>query len=157
MSRPNYHKHHIIPFHEWKKRINPSATRRDVEFNKGDNVVWLTVQQHIQCHQWLWENMASKKDHLASLVLSGSIKIEEFRSQLAKLSWLNRSRTMSVDQRMKMSVIMRGNQRAKGNVFSQEQRQKVSLSRLGRKRGKYKLETKCRITKGKTQKLQASS
>lgn len=145
------HRHHIIPLHEWKSRINPNATRWDGEFNSPDNVVFLTPEQHIECHKWLWENLSSEKDRLAYLVLEGSMKIEEFRSKIAILNWKNRSRIMSQEQRNKMSAILKGNQRAKGNKFTPEQRQRVTLSRKGKKRGKYKPETKPRKTRIITQ------
>jgi len=143
MSSDSLHKHHIIPLHEWKIRINPTATRRDKDFNSPDNVVYLTLDQHIECHKWLWENNASEKDRLAYLVLSGSIGIEQFRSEIVRLSWKTRPRKYPQEIRAKMGAKL-GNQNAKGKRFTLEQRERVSASRMGKKRGPYKQEIKPR-------------
>lgn len=50
------YKHHVIPFHEWKRRINPNATRHNRDFNAPDNVVWLALDQHIEAHKRLAED-----------------------------------------------------------------------------------------------------
>lgn len=70
-------KHHIIPLHEWKRRINPKATRRDLNFNAPDNYVWLTTEQHAQVHQLLFELYQNEFDRIAYQTISGQIGKEE--------------------------------------------------------------------------------
>lgn len=144
MSSDISHKHHIIPFHEWKHKINPEAKRSDREFNAPDNVVWLSLEQHTECHKWLWEHFCSYEDRLAVSLLSGAITKEEGRSERARIGWLKRPRTASIETRQKQSIVHKGNQHAKGYKFTEEQRKRVSFSRLGKPRGKYKKETKPR-------------
>ncbi len=71
-------KHHIIPFHEWKRKINSKATRSDKNFNAPDNVVYLTLSQHAECHKWLWERYDTLEDKLAYEMLSGLIGKDQF-------------------------------------------------------------------------------
>jgi hypothetical protein len=83
-------KHHIIPLHEWKKRFNPKATRADKELNAPDNVVVLTIEQHAQVHQFLYEQYGRWEDRLAWKGLTGGIGTE---SILAEKQRLNGSRS----------------------------------------------------------------
>lgn len=111
-----YYKHHIIPFHEWKRRINSKATRHDKEFNAPDNVVWLTIEQHIQAHQLLWELHGSEWDRIAYLRLSDQIGHEEaarLASSLNGLSNIGRKRTR--EQNQVRSRAMMGNKIGLGN------------------------------------------
>jgi hypothetical protein len=80
------YKHHIIPLHEWKCRINPKATRYDKEFNAPDNTVWLSLEQHIQVHQLLFEINGSEFDSVAWRGLSGQIDGEEANIQATKVA-----------------------------------------------------------------------
>lgn len=66
------YRHHIIPKHEWKKRF---SNLRGV--HAPDNVVWLTLEQHIQVHCLLWEMNGSKGDWIAFQRMSDHIGNEE--------------------------------------------------------------------------------
>jgi hypothetical protein len=100
-----HYKHHVIPLHEWRKRINSKATRYDREFNAPDNVVWLTLEQHIECHKRLAED-GSKWDRISYLRMTGQIGHEEATIQAIKLA--NIGRKQSIEQRHKKSEQMKG-------------------------------------------------
>lgn len=108
------YKHHVIPLHEWKRRINPKANRRDKDFNALDNVVWLTLDQHIQVHWLLYERNGSEFDRLAARGLSGHIGKEDLR-------------------RLVNSFAHIGNTNAKGNR-TDEFKQRVSIHNIGNHR-----------------------
>lgn len=74
--------HHIIPYHEWKKRVNPKATRNDREFNSPDNKVNLSTQQHSQVHGFLYEINGSEYDKIAERMIGGQIGKEEVKRLL---------------------------------------------------------------------------
>jgi len=63
--------HHIIPKHEWKRRF---GNLKGV--NIRDNLVKLTLEQHIQVHERMAED-GSKFDRIAYLAMSGMIGKEE--------------------------------------------------------------------------------
>lgn len=167
MSSVYSYKHHIIPFHEWRHRINQKATRSNKDFNKYDNVVWLTLDQHIHVHQLLYELNGNCYDKIAYLALSGQIGKEEAtrlahraacvgstklkgvpkspeHCQAIKDSWDRESRIASKETRLKMSLAHKGNNHRTGIKYTPEQRIRLSLSRMGKKRGPYKPETKPR-------------
>lgn len=79
------YKHHVIPFHEWKRRINSKASRYNKDFNAPDNVVWLSLEQHIEVHKRLAEG-GSKFDEMAYLELIGNIDKEEIHRRAVKFA-----------------------------------------------------------------------
>ncbi len=99
-------KHHIIPLHEWKSRINPKANRYNKDYNALDNVVWLTLNQHIQAHQFLWELNGSEYDLIASKMLSGQMGKWEGTISAAKLA--NTGKVHTLETRQKLSRIRSG-------------------------------------------------
>jgi hypothetical protein len=147
------YKHHIIPFHEWRRRINPCATRHDKKFNFLDNVVWLTLEQHIQAHQLLWELNNSEHDRIAYLALSGQSGKEEISRAVSSVNGLankgiKRSEATrklqsenanpacvgpTTEQKQKTSHRMLGNQYALGVKHTEKQNKEKSLRTTGRK------------------------
>lgn len=106
-----HYKHHVIPLHEWRKRINSKATRYDREFNSPDNVVWLTLEQHIECHKRLAED-GSKWDRISYLRMTRQIGHEEATILAVKLA--NTGRKQSPEQRHKQSLRMKGRRHGLG-------------------------------------------
>lgn len=129
------YKHHVIPFHEWKKRINPKATRKNREFNALDNVVWLTLEQHIQVHQILFEINKSEYDSIAAQLLSGLIDREEGSRLAAIVANVGNKYSVgcvrSGKQKKQHSETMKGNQIWLGRFHTEETKQKISNSRKG--------------------------
>lgn len=76
-----FHKHHIIPKHEWKKRFDNLHG-----VNSFDNIAYLTTEQHIECHKWLWEQYGSKQDKLAYEGLSGCLGKDEIIRQISSFT-----------------------------------------------------------------------
>jgi hypothetical protein len=76
--------HHVIPFHSWKVRINPQATRNDRDYNAPDNWVNLTTEQHAQAHGLLFELHGNEYDKIAQRMILGQIGKEE-ASRLARV------------------------------------------------------------------------
>jgi len=70
-------RHHVIPYHEWKKRINPQATRNDREYNAPDNWVNLTTEQLAHVLGFLYEINVSEYDKIAQRMITGQIGKEE--------------------------------------------------------------------------------
>jgi hypothetical protein len=68
------HKHHVIPRHEWKNRFGSLKG-----FNSKDNVVILSIEQHAQAHQLLFEQFNRHEDYVAWKVLSGQMSISTGR------------------------------------------------------------------------------
>jgi hypothetical protein len=64
--------HHIIPKHEWKKRFGALTG-----VNAPDNLVVLTLAQHMQVHELLYEINDCVYDKIAYLCLSGRMGHEE--------------------------------------------------------------------------------
>lgn len=162
------YKHHIIPFHEWKKRINLRAQRSNRDFNAPDNVVWLTLEQHIQVHQLLFELNGSKFDLLAWNMLSGHIGKEEGivlaikeanagnqyalgykhtpewkSAESARMMGTHSIHT--VEQDRLQSLRMMGNKQAKGSKHIRTQGFCFAISKRqqGKKRGVYHKELSC--------------
>jgi hypothetical protein len=122
--------HHIIPLHEWKKRINPRATRWNKEFNSPDNRVNLTTEQHSQAHQLCYELNGIKYDHLVSLSISGQIGKEELIRQV--IFFANKGRHLSQAHKEKLRIMQTGKK------LSKEHREACSIRQLGKKRAPYK-------------------
>lgn len=119
-----HYKHHVIPLHEWRKRINSKATRYDREFNSPDNVVWLTLEQHIECHKRLAED-GSKWDRISYLRMTRQIGHEEAR--VLAVSEANKSRT--TQQRKEIAKKITGNKFSLGHRVSPEVRKIMSERR----------------------------
>ena len=148
------YKHHIIPYHEWKKRINIKATRYDKEFNASDNVVWLTLEQHIQVHQLLFELNGCAYDRIAYLGLSGQIGEEEVHRLTIIVTNTGRKHTEEYKQQKSKDMMGNqcckgknlcnqfakwknlGNQWAKGYKHTEEFKQQKSLEMMGNKNNK---------------------
>jgi hypothetical protein len=136
----NYsYEHHIIPLHEWKRRINPKATRRDKDFNAPNNIVWLTSEQHIQVHQLLWELNNSKFDLMAARLMSKQITDEESFMELCRIGGVmsglaNRGKKYAAwtrERRHSQSERMVGNQNTLGYKHTEEWKQEKSASTVG--------------------------
>lgn len=123
--------HHIIPLHEWRRRINPDATRNDKEFNAPDNVVWLTLEQHIQAHHLLWKLNGNRFDEIAWQTLSGKNGKEEANRQAIIES--NKTRDYK-KQAVKQSANMMGNHYALGSKRTFEQNHLNSVRNIGNSR-----------------------
>ena len=126
------YKHHVIPLHEWKRRINPKAVRSNREFNAPDNVVWLTLEQHTQVHQRMGEE-GSKWDRLSFLRMSGQIGLEEVTLRATKLA--NMGRKQTEEHRRKNSEAHFGKQYALGCKHpprTEQQNIEKSLRQKGR-------------------------
>ena len=132
-------KHHIIPLHEWRVRINPKITRYDKEFNAPDNVVHLTMEQHSQVHALLYELNHNKYDHIASQCIAGHINGEEAFRLACSVSATGRR--VSDETRAKLSVAGRG------RVVTEETKKKLSLNLTGVKKSKEHVEKMSRYQK----------
>lgn len=123
------YKHHVIPRHEWKRRFGNL-----VGFNALDNIVWLTLEQHIGAHRRLAED-GSEFDRIAYQRMSGQIGKEEATIQATKLA--NTGRKHSEEQNKKhsefMSQFMKGNKFAVGVLPSICKRQKHSEFMKGKR------------------------
>lgn len=126
-----HYKHHVIPLHEWRRRINPKATRYNKEFNSPDNVVWLTLEQHIECHKRLAED-GSKYDLVAYKRMTKQIGHEEATIEAIKLA--NTGRIYSVEQKKKMSERMMGKKHGLGWIPPESFKKRASEVHKGRKR-----------------------
>jgi hypothetical protein len=140
-------KHHIIPLHEWRRRINPKANRHNKEYNAPDNVVWLTLEQHIQVHQLLYELNGSECDRIAYSRMSGQMGCWEATIAAARLA--NTGKKHTEETKHKWSVMRMGSKhteewkrdtssRMKGNTFcvgykyTLEQREARSRGMIGK-------------------------
>lgn len=78
------HIHHITPRHVWLSRFGNLKG-----FNAPDNKVILTIEQHAQAHQFLYELHGKIQDKLARNFLLGALNKQEV------LAELNRNRDRS--------------------------------------------------------------
>lgn len=149
--------HHIIPWHEWKKRINPKATRSNKDFNAPDNVVDLTTEQHAQAHYLLYELNNNTYDLAAAQGISGLIGKEELFRMIIRaahcgkplseetrrrISIGNTGKKRSPEYLKWMSEYHKGNQHWLGKHHTIETKQKLSAINTGKKHSE---ETKKRI------------
>jgi len=157
-------KHHIIPFHEWRLRIDPKATRWNKDFNALDNIVWLTREQHAQAHLLLFEINGRIQDRNASIMIAGNMD-EQSRRYAAKYrdtsymqthqykdkvsaakrgnspAW-NKGIPCSMESRQNLSLKMTGNKNCLGRIISKETKEKLRANMIGKIRGPYKKKVK---------------
>lgn len=74
------YKHHVIPRHEWKRRFGNL-----VGFNDKDNIVHLTLEQHIHVHRILYELNKNDWDRIAFQGMSGMIDKEDIHWELKSI------------------------------------------------------------------------
>lgn len=91
------HKHHIIPRHEWKQRFGNL-----VGFNALDNTVWLTIEQHTQAHQFLYELFGNEYDRIAFQALAGMIGREDAITHAQKVA-ARRPKSSACRKKMSLS------------------------------------------------------
>lgn len=138
-------KHHIIPFHEWRQRINPKAKRSDTDFNAPDNVVFLTLEQHIQAHQLLYELNHNRYDEIAYQCMSGMIGNEDAAREAVRQHSIgnkyNLGKTRGPELREADAAIKRGmkatHEQIETNRAAQNRPEVIAAKRekqLGRKR-----------------------
>jgi len=104
-------RHHIIPKHEWKKRF---GNLKGV--NTKENLVWLTLQQHIQAHELLFELNGFIGDKWAVSFLSGRLGKEELLKEIcrenqkkASTYWKGRKRRpWTTEEKFARSELYRG-------------------------------------------------
>jgi len=104
--------HHIVPLHEWRRKINPNATRHDKDFNTPHNVVWLTLAQHAQAHLLLFELNAFTEDFIAGRGLAGIIGHEEVVLEVLRMnggSTKGRKRTPETIEKQRIAAQERWN------------------------------------------------
>jgi hypothetical protein len=75
----------VIPKFEWKQRF---GTLKGV--NQKDNVVLLTIEQHAECHKWLWEQFGRWQDQVAFKFLSGQITKKDVQREMGRQVGLSR-------------------------------------------------------------------
>ena len=118
-----FYKHHIIPLHEWKVRINPRANRRNKEYNASDNIVWLTLEQHIHVHQLYFEARGIEYDRIAWQLLCGMIGKEEAHKQVGIFANTGKLQSPESNKKRSLSNV--------GHEVTEETRRKIGLFRLG--------------------------
>ena len=137
--------HHVIPKHEWKVRFGALKG-----VNAKDNLVNLTLEQHIQVHQILYEFIGNDLDRLAYLGLAKMISREEIIKSLQsypkteahrdKISKALKGKKNSLglkrteEHKAKISIAMLGNKNCVGRKSSDKQKASVSKASLGRKK-----------------------
>lgn len=139
-----HHKHHIVPLHEWKQKINPNATRYDKEFNSPENVVYLTIEQHAQVHQLLFELNGQWQDEFAWKFLSGQKDftslhgVSKSEQHKEKIRLASLKRWQSKEEREKQSQRFSGKNNPmygkpgsmKGVIMSECSRQKMREAKI---------------------------
>lgn len=103
--------HHIIPKHEWKKRFGILRG-----FSALDNTVWLSLEQHIQAHQLLFEINGHEGDRIAFRGMSGMIGAEEIHRQ--KRSFANIGNTHALGYKFNEADCKQRSERLRGNKFA---------------------------------------
>jgi hypothetical protein len=86
------YKHHIIPYHAWKKchkNCNAWEKGRNFKhtcgFDDPSNILVCTLKSHAEEHKWRFIELGNKEDALAWLALSGSLSKEELILEKARL------------------------------------------------------------------------
>lgn len=135
------YRHHIIPRHEWKKRFGNL-----IGFNKSDNWVILTLEQHIQVHKLLYELNGIEYDRIAFMVLSGLIGNEEAARKASSFANIGNKNSLGVKrtplQNLENSNRQKGKAHNRGYKFTKVQSLEQSIRMLGNKNGKGSKRTK---------------
>jgi len=123
------YKHHVIPRHEWKSRFGNLRG-----FNTYDNIVWLTLEQHIQVHRRMGEE-GSKFDLIAYQRMSGQIGNEEatFAAGVLANTGRRHSEKQNSEHAKFMSEFMKGNKFAAGIPQTEERKQSQREFMLGKR------------------------
>lgn len=124
-----HHRHHVIPKHEWKERFG-SLDGVDSQ----DNICYLTLEQHVEAHKWLYEQYKRWEDRCAYLCLSGRMSKQELHREWGRmLGEANRGKKHTEEYRESLSKRSFGkNNPNYGNKYSDESRLRMSLSRRRR-------------------------
>lgn len=134
------HRHHIIPRHEWKQRFHNFKG-----VNAKDNIVWLTLEQHIEVHKRYYDDpvdgIPKLGDKLAYKFLSGRIGKEEILKELmrenqkkASQYWKGRKRrSWTNEERLSRSKMLMGNQHTKGHSLTRTHIEKCTAHLFGNK------------------------
>jgi hypothetical protein len=109
------HIHHIIPRHM-------GGT------NDPENLVELTVEEHAEAHQKLYEEHGHWQDHVAWKALSGQINSDEIRRLKTILTWTGRNHTEESKEKIREA---RKGQHSSGWKWSEESRERKSKSMIG--------------------------
>jgi hypothetical protein len=163
------HRHHIIPKHEWKRRFGSLDGVDD-----SGNVVYLSVDQHAECHRWLFEQYGAWQDRIAYQGLTNTLGKEEIVHQRqivanrgnkhglgyrhtdeakARISQTHIGKQYGLGYRHTdeakelMSKQKLGNQWNIGRIFSEERKQNISESKMGHSVSE---ETRMKISTTKT-------
>jgi hypothetical protein len=107
-----FYKHHIIPLHEWRIRINPNVNRTDKDFNSPDNVVWLSLQQHAQAHQFLYELNGKSEDLVAWKGTAGIMGHEDVVREVCRIAAIKGGKSKpspETKERMRLAALERWN------------------------------------------------
>ena len=75
-----YYKHHITPRFVWRRMFGNLRG-----FNATDNIVWLSLEQHAQAHELLFELHNRKGDFVAWKTLMGHVTHEEAIQEIRKV------------------------------------------------------------------------
>jgi len=89
--------HHIIPKHEWKERFTSLEG-----YHASDNKVVLSIVQHAEAHQWLYETYHRWGDHLASQMLRGQLTKDEGRRIAAREANIGRVYTSETKEKIRL-------------------------------------------------------
>lgn len=104
--------HHVIPKHEWRTRFGNLKG-----INTKENLVNLTVEQHVQVHQILHELNGNEFDKIAFQGLAGMITSEDAIRAV-------QSRPKSDEHKKKISQRLSGKKNALGVKRTKEQNEK---------------------------------
>lgn len=99
------HIHHIIPRHDWKVRFGSLKG-----FEAPDNRVDLTVAQHAQAHQFLYELNHKTEDLVAWKGLAGIISHEEVVREVCRIAAIKGGKTkpsLETKECMRLAAIER--------------------------------------------------
>lgn len=120
--------HHVIPKHEWKRRFGNL-----IGVNAPDNLVVLTLEQHIEIHKRYGEE-GSGGDQAAYLLMTKAVGAEEIFRQLNveahKGTTYNRGRKHSEEHNRAKSEWSKGNKRALGHKCSEQTKLIMSQKRI---------------------------
>jgi len=128
--------HHVIPRHEWRTRFGNLKG-----CNSKDNVVWLTLEQHIQVHDFLFELYGRLEDKWASGFLSGRIGKENIIREICRQNqkkaveyWKTHTRKKwSKEAKSERSQMLKGNKHTKGHKLTDDHIRKCTAHLRGNK------------------------